>query len=95
MDRESDRAHWQRISAILDAALERPAEGRAAFVGEACGSDDDLLRQVQKLLAADRDAQTFLCVPALEMAAPFVGEMMEALAESDGVAARGTVGAYR
>ena len=95
MDRESDRAHWQRISAILDAALERPAEGRAAFVGEACGSDDDLLRQVQKLLAADRDAQGFLCVPALEMAAPFVGEMMEALAESDGVAARGTVGAYR
>jgi serine/threonine-protein kinase len=95
MDGGPDRVRWQRISAILDGALETPAEARAAFVAEACGSDDDLRRQVLELLAAEHDAASFLSVPALELAAPFVGDLVQALGESDTVPARRAVGPYR
>ena len=33
---------WKEISALYAAALERPDTERAAFLHEACGSDEDL-----------------------------------------------------
>jgi hypothetical protein len=51
---------WQRIKELLDAALERPAEARQAFLVQACGGDDELRREVTSLLAAGDKSRDFL-----------------------------------
>lgn len=40
-----------RVRSLFDAALDRPAADRAAFLAEACGADDDLAAEVGALLA--------------------------------------------
>ncbi|HEX9189136.1 MAG TPA: protein kinase, partial [Vicinamibacteria bacterium] len=45
-----DRARWARLDELLDAALDRPAVERRAFLRSACGSDDGLLREALQLL---------------------------------------------
>jgi tetratricopeptide (TPR) repeat protein/predicted Ser/Thr protein kinase len=55
-----DANRWQRIRALLEAARELPENERAAFLAEECGTDDELRREVQSLLAAARDAGSFL-----------------------------------
>src|SRR5262245_49992549 len=44
---------WGRTKALFQAALERPAGERAAFVAEQAGDDDELRREVEALLASD------------------------------------------
>ena len=44
---------WSRIKAIFQAAVERPAGERAAFLDDAVGNDEVLRREVESLLAAD------------------------------------------
>src|SRR6185436_19351432 len=51
---------WQRISALLDAALEIPVVERGAWLERACPDDAGLRAEVGALLAADRDAGSFL-----------------------------------
>jgi serine/threonine protein kinase/Tol biopolymer transport system component len=41
---------WKQVSALYDTALARPPGARAAFLAEACGSDEGLRREVQALL---------------------------------------------
>ncbi len=41
---------WKQISRIYEDARARPMSGRAAFIATACGSDDELRREVQALL---------------------------------------------
>jgi serine/threonine protein kinase len=53
---------------ICEAALERPAESRAAYLAEACGGDDALRREVESLLAQASGADSFIETPALEVA---------------------------
>lgn len=48
-----DPERWALIQEIFHAALERPAVERDAFVRAACGTDDELQREVAALLAAD------------------------------------------
>src|SRR5215831_20054223 len=60
--------------AIFDAAIELPPERRAAYVQEACASDDAVLQRVEALLRAHESAETFMDSPA---AAPR-GETMAA-----------------
>jgi serine/threonine protein kinase len=64
------------IERICLEALERPLDERARFVSDACGGDDGLRRDVERLLAHDGDASAFLETPALGVAAqmPGVGE---------------------
>jgi serine/threonine protein kinase/Flp pilus assembly protein TadD len=59
--------HPSRLEAIFFAALERgtPQE-RAAYLEEACQGDADLRRQVEKMLAAQAQAGSFLERPGLE-----------------------------
>jgi len=52
----SDPVRWRRAVDLFHAALERPAEGRDAFLSEACGADTDLRREVASLMDADRQA---------------------------------------
>lgn len=41
---------WQSVEDLFYRSLEVPEEGRAAFLAQACGSDDDLRREVERLL---------------------------------------------
>jgi dienelactone hydrolase len=53
----------QRIEEICDAALDRDAVERAAFVASACGDDEMLRREVEALLAHAQTAEGFLAAP--------------------------------
>ena len=56
---------WQQIEDLFHAALERPAEHRAAFVVEACEGDAALQAEVVSLLTAHEEAdQSTLDLPA-------------------------------
>jgi len=53
-----------RDEAIFDSALQLPLEQRAEHVRQACGSDDEMRRRVEALLAAHEQAGGFLGEPA-------------------------------
>jgi Tol biopolymer transport system component len=44
---------WRRVKALFQAAVERPAAERSAFLATACDGEEDLRREVESLLAAD------------------------------------------
>jgi serine/threonine protein kinase len=60
---------WKQIEQLLDSALEREENQRAAFLKEACAGDEALRREVESLLAQEKQAEDFIEVPALEAAA--------------------------
>src|SRR6187399_2835377 len=60
---------WEEINQIYDAALEVREDERPAFVREACHGDEELLREVESLLAYDQQAQQLLDRPAMQVAA--------------------------
>ena len=60
---------WKRIDGLVQAALEKSEEERAAFIAEACKSDDSVRREVESLLAYQQQASGFLESPAIEQAA--------------------------
>jgi hypothetical protein len=64
---EADRR--RQTSQLYHAALLKAVPDRAAFVREACGSDDVMQREVESLLALDGSAQNFLNAPAVAAAA--------------------------
>jgi serine/threonine protein kinase/sugar lactone lactonase YvrE len=63
---------WQQVDQVFQAALERTPEERAAFISGACGDDDSLRREVEALLAADRQAGSLIKAPAYVVAAPLI-----------------------
>jgi eukaryotic-like serine/threonine-protein kinase len=60
---------WRRLEEACRAALERPADERAAFLAEACGADQGLRREAASLLDREARAQGFLATPLGELAA--------------------------
>jgi serine/threonine protein kinase len=62
---EGDR--WKTVERLYHQAAERPHGEQAAFLESACLGDEDLLRDVESLLAAGADG--FLEEPALDVAA--------------------------
>src|SRR5262245_27624556 len=69
---ESER--WRQIESLYYAALERDATERAAFLTEACADDEELLRELESLLAVHEQAEGFMAAPALEVAARVIAE---------------------
>src|SRR4030095_2290296 len=63
----SDR--WEQINRIYDAALEVAEAERPTFVREACQGDQELLRELESLLAHDERAQQFMNRPAFQVTA--------------------------
>ncbi|HEX7183408.1 MAG TPA: tetratricopeptide repeat protein [Thermoanaerobaculia bacterium] len=61
------RERWRRIEAVLDEALELPAEEVPAFLDRACSGDEALRAEVEALLHADRGAGGFLETPAADL----------------------------
>ena len=51
---------WPQVKALFQAAVERPAEERDAFLAAATGDDEGLRREVESLLTSDTSAVSFL-----------------------------------
>ena len=51
---------WPRVKALFQAAVERPAEERDAFLAAAAGEDEALRREVESLLTSDTSNVSFL-----------------------------------
>jgi tetratricopeptide (TPR) repeat protein/predicted Ser/Thr protein kinase len=56
---------YERIREVFLAAREKGPHQRAQFLDRACGDDDRLRAEVERLLANDDEADTFLQTPAL------------------------------
>src|SRR5919112_156619 len=72
---------WDAIMSVFTAALELPPGERSAFVAQACGSDADLRREVESLVAAHEGDADFLEAPitrAAQSEAPDLGERLQA-----------------
>ena len=54
---------WQQVKAVLDGALEKGAERRAAFLAAACGDDSELREEVESLLEMEAGSEEFLEEP--------------------------------
>lgn len=59
---------WERLNELFHAATGLAPEERAAFLSRACGDDAELLREVERLVAADAQAGEFIEAPALASA---------------------------
>ena len=55
---------WARVKELFDAALDQSPEKRAEFLAEACGGDESLRAEVNRLLAEHDQAGDFLNSPA-------------------------------
>jgi serine/threonine protein kinase/Flp pilus assembly protein TadD len=60
---------WKQIERLYYEALEREPGARDAFLDEACAGDEDLRREVARLLACDVPSDSFMQSPAIEIAA--------------------------
>ncbi len=60
---------WPQIERIYLAALEREASERTAFLAQACAGDDELRREVESLLACQKESEDFIEAPAMAVAA--------------------------
>ena len=58
-----NKDQWRQIEKIFYSAMELPLNERDEFVGQACAGDEELGQEVLALLAANRDAMSFLDSP--------------------------------
>jgi TolB-like protein/Tfp pilus assembly protein PilF len=64
---EADR--WKQIEQLCHAALEQEPEQQAAFLDAACAGDEALRREVESLLAYQKQADQFIEAPAFDVVA--------------------------
>src|SRR5271165_3782202 len=57
---------WRRVEELYHRALELDAGGRVAFLEDSCGDDLALRREVESLLAREKQAEHFMESPALD-----------------------------
>jgi eukaryotic-like serine/threonine-protein kinase len=55
---------WQNLKKLFHAALDLTSAERASFLADACNSDNELRKQVEKLLASHDETGAFLVSPA-------------------------------
>lgn len=79
---------WQEIKHILDNAIKRDAEGRIAYLCEACRGDEGLRAEVESLLAYEERAMNFIEQSAVAVA----GQVLE---EAGAEVIGQRIGAYR
>lgn len=88
----NDSARWLELQRFYHMALELPPEGRAAFVGRACGHDEWLRRELESLLTHDEPGDDFLDRPAMDVAAR---ELAGNETEPAGIEPGALIGAYK
>lgn len=70
---------WRKVDELFEAALEREPKDRAAFLDQACGSNRELRREVEKMLSFDERAQDFIKTDVFEVAAKLITRQQENL----------------
>lgn len=60
---------WTEIDSVLQSVLDHPTNEHEAFLRQACAGDEELEREVRSLLAARKEAGSFLLSPAIDVAA--------------------------
>ena len=63
---------WRKVDQLFEAALEHEPQERAAFLDQACGSDRELRREVEKMLNFDRRAEDFIQTDVFDIAARLI-----------------------
>jgi non-specific serine/threonine protein kinase/serine/threonine-protein kinase len=69
-----DAENWTRVEQLCQEALEHDEGQQSAFLDSACGTNQELRREVESLLAYRQRAGTFLEAPAVQMAAEALTE---------------------
>ena len=69
---------WRRVEELCQRAMELDQSNRAEFLERSCGGDKELRRQVEVLLAHEREAEHFIESPALEV----IGKMVASESET-------------
>src|SRR4051812_34411839 len=64
-----DPERWNQVDKLLQSALDCPHAERDTFLRRACAGDEPLEQEVRSLLAAHDQADTFLRIPAINLAA--------------------------
>ncbi|MBC7927351.1 MAG: serine/threonine-protein kinase [Bryobacteraceae bacterium] len=62
---------WQRVKELLNAALERNPQQRAAFLAEHCAGDPELLWEVESLLESYDEAENFMEIESESFSATY------------------------
>ncbi len=65
---------FQQIGELYHQALALKPDERAAFLDQACAGDDSLRHEVERLLASNEAAGSFLAAPAIAAAAELIAE---------------------
>jgi hypothetical protein len=64
-----DPERWRRIEALYHSALELKPGLRKSYLNEACSGDPSLLKEVERLVERQSEAEGFIASPALDLAA--------------------------
>ncbi len=80
---------WQQVEDVLQAALDRPVQERAAYLDEACGDDEELKDEAAQLLTAHDEAGDFIEQPAI------VTDARVLIGNASGVNIGRVIGPYR
>ena len=86
MPTESER--WRDVERLYHQALEHAEGERGAFLLYVCAGDEALRQAVESLLSAHQEAEAFLEIPALELAARALAEAAPAREEEANLPAR-------
>jgi len=62
---------WRQVKDVFFEVLEKPQAARADFLREVCGADSGLRAEVENLLAAHFESESFIENPAFEVASVF------------------------
>jgi serine/threonine protein kinase/Flp pilus assembly protein TadD len=65
---------WQQINRLWDAALELEGDERSVFLAAACAGDEALRAEVESLLAAHQQANSFIETPPSEAAEDLIAD---------------------
>src|SRR5881227_42756 len=65
---------YQQIGKLYHSVLELAPDERPSFLAGACDGDEELLREVQSLIASHEQAGSFIESPAIEVAAEIIAE---------------------
>jgi eukaryotic-like serine/threonine-protein kinase len=80
---------WEQVQQVFDAALQRPPEKRQEFLDQECGSNQELRREVESLLAAHDESGSFMAQPAVAGMAQMLHQATSRFQPGD------TLGAYK
>jgi len=82
---------WREVKEMVQAALDRPASERAAFLAEACAGDPALKEDVESLLAHEGKGSTIAGSPHFRVLIGAAADVEEPAAPAAGR----RIGAYR